>query len=249
MDLGSRVIKIVYMNGKGMRSMISYDTVEFYKSFGRLDGKNLRISFEKLGLATSLTGLTVTGYGRNTINIKDAEVISEIKAHTLGAVHQSGLHDFTLLDIGGQDTKVVHVVDGRMEDFVMNDKCAASSGRYIENMARVLGLNLSEISRYFHNPVKLSSTCAIFGESELVQRITEGADVAELAAGVNLSIVKRVLPLVGRYPEGPIIFSGGVANNKAIAAMIHVATDREIIPLPDPAFNGALGCAIYAKAG
>jgi len=143
MDLGSRVIKIVYVNETGGRSMISYDTVEFYRSFGKLDGKNLRISFEKLGLATSLTGLTVTGYGRNTVSIEDAEVISEIKAHTLGAVHQSGLHDFTLLDIGGQDTKVVSVVDGRMEDFVMNDKCAASSGRYIENMARVLGLACS----------------------------------------------------------------------------------------------------------
>ena len=247
MDLGSRVVKIVDLNQRGVRCKIGYDTVEFYRDFGRMEGRELAVSFEKLGLSPELTKLTVTGYGRNTVRVAGATRVTEVKAHTIGAVHQSGLRDFTLLDIGGQDTKVIKVKDGAMEDFTMNDKCAASSGRYIENMARVLGLSLSEISRHWRNPVQLSATCAIFGESELIQRITEGVPTEEIAAGVNLSIVKRVLPMLARFADGPIVFSGGVAKNKAVAALLAIGSGREIVPLPEPTFNGALGCALIAS--
>jgi len=244
MDLGSRVVKIVDYKDGGVRATVGYDTVEFYKDFGRMVGTELAVSFEKLGLSPELTRLTVTGYGRNTVRVQGARVISEVKAHTLGALHQTGLMEFTLLDIGGQDTKVVKVSGGQMEDFIMNDKCAASSGRYVENMARVLGMGLSDISRYIHNPAHLSATCAIFGESEIIQRITEGVPVEEIAAGVNLTIVKRVLPLLNRFPNGPVVFSGGVAKNRAVAALLSIQTGREVIQLPDPTFNGAIGCAL-----
>lgn len=247
MDLGSRVVKIIDIKDDGVRSMIGYDTVEFYKAFGKMEGKELAVAFEKLGLSPELLRLTVTGYGRNTVRVKGARSISEVKAHTLGAIHQTGLTDFTLLDIGGQDTKVISVKGARMEDFIMNDKCAASSGRYIENMCRILGMSLEDISACLKNPVNLSATCAIFGESEIVQKITEGVPYEEIAAGVNLTIVKRVLPMLARFPDGPIVFSGGVAKNKAVAALLKVATGRVVIPLSEPTFNGALGCALHSK--
>lgn len=246
MDLGSRVVKIIDYKDTGIRSMIGYDTVEFYRAFGKMEGKELAVAFEKLGLAPELAKLTVTGYGRNTVRVKGARVISEVKAHTLGAIHQSGLADFTLLDIGGQDTKVISVSGGMMKDFIMNDKCAASSGRYIENMARILSLPLSDISEHFRDPVELSATCAIFGESEIIQKITEGVPTEEIAAGVNLTIVKRVLPMLARFPDGPIVFSGGVAKNKAVALMLMAATGREVVPLSEPTFNGAIGCALHS---
>jgi (R)-2-hydroxyacyl-CoA dehydratese activating ATPase len=246
MDLGSRVVKIIDFRDDTVKSMIGYDTVEFYRSFGKMEGRELAVAFEKLGLAPELAKLTVTGYGRNTVRVKGARVISEVKAHTIGAVHQSGLTDFTLLDIGGQDTKVISVAGARMVDFTMNDKCAASSGRYVENMARILGLSLGDVSEHVRNPAELSATCAIFGESEIIQKITEGVPTSEIAAGVNLTIVKRVLPMLARFPNGPIVFSGGVAKNKAVAFMLMAATGRKVIPLSEPTFNGAIGCALYS---
>ena len=243
-DLGSRSVKVVGYADGGIVHQASYDTARFYREYGRMEDGLLMVSFERLGLPAHPERLTVTGYGRNTVRVKGALVISEVKAHTLGAVHQTGLREFTLLDIGGQDTKVVKVAGGRVDEFIMNDKCAASSGRYVENMAAVLGMTLDEVSRHSENPVSLSATCAIFGESELIQKIAEGVSASELAAAVNLSIVKRVLPMINRFQGGPIVFSGGVAKNSAITELLRRQTGREIIPLTDPSFNGALGCAL-----
>ncbi len=222
----------------------SFSTVDFYRDYGRMEGGELCVAFDRLGMHPEAGGLTVTGYGRNTVRVKGANVIPEVKAHALGAVMQTGLKDFTLLDIGGQDTKVIRVAGGMMEDFAMNDRCAASSGRYIENMAAILGMDLDEISRHHERPVKLSATCAIFGESEIIQKIAEGVPPEELAAGVNLTIVRRVLPMLNRFRGGPVLFSGGVARNGAVAKLLEEHSRREVIVLPDPAFNGAIGCAV-----
>ncbi|MGA2192707.1 MAG: acyl-CoA dehydratase activase [Nitrospirota bacterium] len=245
MDLGSREVKIVEMTDGLVVGRLSYDTARFYREFGRVSGGSLSVSFDALGFPGH-KNLVLTGYGRNTIRMDGAAVISEVKAHTLGAIHQTGLMDFTLLDIGGQDTKVMKVTSRRMEDFVMNDKCAASSGRYIENMARVLGMELSELSLYFQDPASLSATCAVFGESEIIHKMAEGVPQSELAAGVNLTIVKRTLPMLGRFPVGPIVFAGGVARSPAIARLLERHTGRSVITVPEPSYNGALGCALYA---
>jgi predicted CoA-substrate-specific enzyme activase len=246
MDLGSRQVKLVLVEDGVAILKKSFDTAAFYREYGRTGDGELSVELHKLGLLEDVP-LTVTGYGRNAVKVKGAEVISEVKAHALGAVFQTGLSGFVLLDIGGQDTKVVKVSGGRMEDFTMNDKCAASSGRYIENMANVLDMPLDEISRYSAHPVHLSATCAIFGESEIIQKMTEGKLPENIAAGINLTVVKRVLPMLARYPEGPIIFAGGVARNAAVAHLIKARTGRDLITVPDPLFNGAIGCAIFDK--
>ena len=241
-DLGSREVKLIALDGGRAARREAFDTARFYREYGSLVEGELAVSFDRLGIDPK--DLTVTGYGRNVLRIKGVTAISEVKAHTVGAVSQSGLADFTLLDIGGQDTKVIKVSRGRMEDFVMNDKCAASSGRYIENMAAVLGMGLDEVSLYHRDPAGLSATCAIFGESEIIQKMAEGVPSPELAAGVNLTIVKRVLPMLARFPDGPVVFSGGVARNGAVAALLRARTGRDVVVLPEPAFNGALGCAL-----
>ena len=192
--------------------------------------------------------LVSTGYGRNTLELAGGKVISELQAHVGGAVYQTGLQDFTLVDLGGQDSKIVQVRGGKMIDFATNDKCAASSGRYLENMAVILDLSTEELGQYADAPAELNSTCAVFGESELIGKIAEGVPVAELAAGVNASIVKRILPLLRPFAGEHLVFTGGVARNQAVRTLLASASGKKVIVPAEPQYNGAIGCCLEAEA-
>jgi predicted CoA-substrate-specific enzyme activase len=246
-DLGSRSVKIalVRRRGEGERSEIlrleSLDTIRFYREYGRKQGDKLVVNFEALGLPV-VERLVSTGYGRNTLELAGGEAIPELKAHVLGAIYQTGLMDFTLIDLGGQDSKIIQVRKGKMIDFLTNDKCAASSGRYLENMASVLDVTLEELGQYVDAPVELNSTCAVFGESELIGKIVEGFPLAELAAGVNATIVKRILPLLRSFAGEVLVFTGGVAHNHAVGKLLEAGTGRRIVIPQEPQYNGAIGC-------
>lgn len=249
-DLGSRAVKIALMgdnrDGRDLEvlRLESLDTIRFYREYGRKQGDKLVVNFAALGLP-AVDYLVSTGYGRNTLELAGGEAIPELKAHVLGAVCQTGLKDFTLVDLGGQDSKIIQVQKGRMTDFLTNDKCAASSGRYLENMAAILDLSLEELGRHLDAPVELNSTCAVFGESELIGKIVEGFPVTELAAGVNTTIVKRILPLLRSFPGQVIVFTGGVAFNQAVGKLLAAGTGRRILIPGEPQFNGAIGCCVY----
>ncbi|MBT0652275.1 acyl-CoA dehydratase activase [Geomobilimonas luticola] len=246
-DLGSRKAKFAVLEEDRVIRLADYDTITFYKRFGRLEGEELTLDLAGTGLfdAEELDAaiIRVTGYGRNSLGLKGAKVISEIRAHVAGAVLQTGRRDFTMLDMGGQDTKVAQVQSGRLTDFVMNDKCAASSGRYLENMAAVLEVSLEELSSHWEEPVKLDATCGIFGESELIGQILRGHPVSRLCAGVNMTLVRRVLPLLHRFPSPTIVLTGGVALNGALGKLLEQETGREVVVPPHPQHNGAIGCA------
>jgi len=248
-DLGSRSVKIALMQQKseGERLEIlrleSLDTIRFYREYGRKQGEKLVVDFEALGLPT-VERLVSTGYGRNTLELAGGEAIPELKAHVLGAIYQTGLKDFTLVDLGGQDSKIIQVRKGKMIDFLTNDKCAASSGRYLENMASILDVTLEELGQYSDAPVELNSTCAVFGESELIGKIVEGYSLAELAAGVNATIVKRILPLMRSFTGEVLVFTGGVAHNQAVGKLLETGTGRRIVIPKEPQFNGAIGCCV-----
>lgn len=251
-DLGSRSVKIAVMEagtddepGRIVR-LEKVDTIAFYRGYGRKQGDKLVVDFAGLGL-DAVEMLVSTGYGRNTLELAGGEAIPELKAHVLGAVYQTGLKDFTLIDLGGQDSKIIQVRRGRMQDFLTNDKCAASSGRYLENMAHVLGMSLEELGCHIEDPVELSSTCAVFGESELIGQIVEGRPLPQLAAGVNATIVRRVLPLLRNFPGETIVFTGGVAHNSAVRILLAQQTRREVMVPPEPQFNGAIGCCVYGQ--
>ena len=251
-DLGSRKAKFALVEGGAVVRLADYDTITFYKRFGRLVGDELSLDLAGSGIfdarELSKAAVVVTGYGRNTLNLKGALVISELRAHVAGAVRQTGLASFTLLDMGGQDTKVAQVEHGRLADFVMNDKCAASSGRYLENMAAVLEVSLEELSSHWEEPVKLDATCGIFGESELIGQILRGHPVARLCAGVNHTLVKRVLPMLRRYRSGQIVLTGGVALNKALAVLLERETGLPVVVPEHPQHNGAIGCAFWGTS-
>lgn len=247
-DLGSRNVKIVLAGDGDLKGFYTFDTIEFYRNYGRQEHDRLVVDFAGLGLPELNLGpgggdtLVTTGYGRNTVRIRGGDEIPEIKAHALGAVWQTGLGDFTLLDLGGQDSKVVLVRGGKVAGFQTNDKCAAGSGRYLENMAAVLGINVAELGTYSRDPVDLSSTCAIFGESEIIGKIIEGYPVQELAAGVNYSIFRRIKPLLLQMTGNVIVFTGGVAYNEALREILQKEMDIEVIVPEYPQYNGAIGC-------
>ncbi len=243
-DLGSRYVKMVIMRGNNIVDTKIMDTIRFYKEYGRLENGSLTVNFAAIGINIP-PSIVATGYGRNTVAISGATVLAELKAHTIGAAWQTGLTDFTLLDLGGQDSKVIKVRSARMVDFDTNDKCAASTGRYLENMAQVLGIQLTELSDYYQNPVELNTTCAIFGESELINKIVAGYSLPELAAGVNLSIFKRIKPMLTALKSDTIVFTGGVALGKAIKVFVEQELGVEVVVPQHPQLNGAIGCAVY----
>ncbi|MEA5114844.1 MAG: acyl-CoA dehydratase activase [Geobacteraceae bacterium] len=248
-DLGSRKVKFAMVSAGSVVRLETFDTISFYRNFGRMKGDDLTFDLAATGLFSAAeiaeSGIVATGYGRNTLHLKGVRVISEIRAHTAGALFQTGLRDFTLLDMGGQDTKVALIRDGSLKDFVMNDKCAASSGRYLENMAAVLEVGLDELSSHWENPVRLDATCGIFGESELIGQIVRGYPVARLCAGVNRTLVKRVVPMLRRFPSGQIVLTGGVARNGALVRLLEEEGYSVTVP-ENPQHNGAIGCAVIA---
>jgi predicted CoA-substrate-specific enzyme activase len=240
-DLGSRFVKLAEEEEPGKLELRLWDTVDFYTQFCREEEGRIFLKLERLEMSKS-KAVTVTGYGRNILTFSGTKVISELKAHTLGAVRQTGLNDFILLDIGGQDSKVIQVQGGRMRDFRTNDRCAACTGRYLENMARVLNLSLEQLSAHWENPVELSSTCAVFGESELIAKLAQGEKPEKLAAGVNYSIFKRFKPLLTEYKFKTLVLVGGVAFNKALRHILKERLNCEVIVPPYPQHNAALGC-------
>ena len=246
-DLGSRKAKFALLDNGAISRLADYDTVTFYKRFGRVDGDDLLLDLAGSGLFSeeelSAASVIVTGYGRNTLSMRGARVISEIRAHVSGAIMQTGLKNFILLDMGGQDTKVALVKEGRLADFVMNDKCAASSGRYLENMASILEVSLDELSSHWEEPVTLDATCGIFGESELIGQILRGYPVGRLCAGVNQTLVKRVMPMLKRFPGEKLVLTGGVALNKALVRLLEMETGMVVSVPTHPQHNGAIGCA------
>ncbi len=244
-DLGSRNVKLVIIEEDKVVFNKIYDTVSFYKQYGKSSSQGLTVDFALLGV-DPISKVVATGYGRNTLDIVGARIIPELKAHVVGAIWQTGIRDFTLLDLGGQDSKVVKVRKGKMVDFETNDKCAASTGRYLENMAQVLEISLEELSKYFMDPVELTSTCAIFGESELISKIVEGHSVPKMAAGINYSIFKRIKPMLVSLKSEIIIFTGGVAQGQALRQMITEEMGVKVIVPQYPQLNGAIGCAVEA---
>lgn len=244
-DLGSRFVKIAIKYENSKMEFKKFDTVQFYKNhISKIDG-NLKLNLDFLG-NFPINSIVATGYGRNVMEFANATIISEIKAHYKGALTQTDKESFTLIDIGGQDSKVISIKDGYIDDFVMNDKCAASTGRFIENTCNILSIPIDDFAKSINDPIKMNSTCAIFSESEVIGKIAEGISIESISAGVSESIARRFAPMVKKFRNNTIYASGGVSEIYAIRHFLAIILEREIIPLDNPQFNGAIGCLKYA---
>ena len=190
-----------------------------------------------------------TGYGRVRFTAADEDV-SEISCHARGA-HHLYTEARTVIDIGGQDSKVIRLTTtGKVADFAMNDKCAAGTGRFLEVMAATLGVaveEMGEISLRSTAPVAISSMCTVFAESEVISHISRGASREDIAAGLHEAIAARVLGMAGRVGViHLILLTGGVAHNRGLVAALEKRSGLPITVPPHPQFAGALGAAIIA---
>jgi len=191
-----------------------------------------------------------TGYGRVKIPFANKN-ISEISCHGKGAFWTDPSIR-TIVDIGGQDCKVIRVDDeGKLEDFTMNDKCAAGTGRFLEVMAKVLELNLEELGEVAlksKHPAKITAQCSVFAESEVVSLIGDGVEVEDIAAGIVQSIASRINSLINRVGlKRELTMTGGVAKNIGVIKALEDKLNLKIKKLSiDPQLMGALGAALFA---
>ena len=210
-------------------------------------------AIKKADLASieDLACIVGTGYGRLKVPFAK-ENISEITCHARGA-HWLGGTVRTVIDIGGQDCKVISVSsDGNVNDFVMNDKCAAGTGRFFEAMARVLGCGLEGLSHLplqATQPAKISNQCSVFAESEVITLVNEGVPLPDIVAGLNQSIAGRLASMVGRVGlVEQVALTGGCAKNLGLARALQDKLGVKVITLPsDPQIAGALGAALIAR--
>ena len=205
-----------------------------------------KMSFDDIDYCVS------TGYGREKIPFAQSS-ISEISCHGRGA-QWANPSVRTIIDIGGQDAKVIKVDKfGYMVDFVMNDKCAAGTGRFLEGMAKVLGVELEDLAALSSgaaSPVSLTKTCTVLSQFEVLYMLNDGIDRTNIAAGINRAMAERVSKLAKRVGirEG-VAITGGVAKNFAVVKSLSEVLGLEFVSLGevDPQIVGALGAALFAK--
>lgn len=220
--------------------------------------KVTRLALEKAGMwrdgfgfKTNFDYVISTGYGRHGVPFAN-KAVTEIICHAKGAYYLLPATR-TIIDIGGQDSKAIGLdKKGDVIDFVMNDKCAAGTGRFLEVMAQVLGVTIEElgpVALTSKNPCQISSTCTIFAESEMVSLRAEGKPREDLIAGIVRAVSSRVV-VMGRTVgfRRDIVFTGGVAKNIGVKEALEEEIQMEIIVPEEPQTMGALGAALLAKA-
>ena len=248
-DIGSATGKAVVMKDG---QIVSYAIIPSTTKPELTARRSMDEALEKAGLSSleDLDYVVGTGYGRLRVEFAN-ENVSEITCHARGAQWLCPSVR-TVVDIGGQDCKVMSVSEkGRVLEFVMNDKCAAGTGRFFEAMARVIDCSLEELSTMSLNsqkPAAISSQCSVFAESEVVALINEGSDLADIVAGLNHSVAGRLSGMVGRVGMAEdIALTGGCAKNVGLATALEQRLKVQVKRLPmDPQIAGAIGAALIA---
>jgi predicted CoA-substrate-specific enzyme activase len=204
------------------------------------------------GLDTSsISKIVSTGYGRNSVKFSD-KTFTEIMAHAAGAYFLNSKIR-TIIDIGGQDSKAMALDErGKVKNFVMNDKCAAGTGRFLEVMARALEVNLDEfgaMSLQSKLPSRISSLCTVFAESEVISLIARGEKRQDIIAGIHESIAARVSSMLARVGVSvPMMITGGVARNAGVVDALTRKLGVKIAVSSYAQVNGAIGAAVLASS-
>jgi len=247
-DLGSTMTKVVIIdNDEEIRARVINHTGAEHR---RLANKVMEEALEQGGMAfEELTYVIATGYGRMTIPFADRN-ISELTCHARGVYHYfPGVS--LAIDIGGQDAKGLKIKEGKLIDFVMSDKCAAGTGRFLEIIAAALGHkveDLGSISSRATGKVTISKTCTVFARQEVVTRLSEGASLEDIVVGIHDAIAGRVASMVARLKEGPnVLFTGGVAKNIGVVRALERNLGCEVFVPDEPLLSGAIGAALLGK--
>lgn len=249
-DVGSLSTETVIVDTAG--EILGYAMVPTAANSTEAGEASLTQALSKAGVRRNhIKTLIATGYGRVSIPFAD-KVVTEISCHAKGA--WSLFPDTqTVIDIGGQDSKVIRVgKGGKVLDFTMNDKCAAGTGRFLEVMAAKLGVTLDDLgplSEQSREEAEISSVCTVFAESEVVSLVARNHPKEEIIRGLHRSITNRVISMVRSVGvrEG-VTMTGGVAKNRGVVALLQERLGKGIHVPKEPQFVGALGAALLASA-
>lgn len=247
-DAGSRTIKVVLWDSE-KSAVLNFGAIDQGIEQRRLARELVdRLSNTSGTGRLQITRTVATGYGRNLIDFADAN-ITEITCHATGVAHVAP-STRTIIEIGGQDNKVIRLDErGTVRDFDMNDRCAAGTGRFLEVVATRLGVPLDELGALVQKsrrPASISSMCAVFAETEIVGLLAGGRHPADIVAGVQAAISRRVGAMAGRNLATPICFTGGVALVPGMAQALEKALGHPVGLAPQPLLTGALGAALLA---
>jgi predicted CoA-substrate-specific enzyme activase len=240
LDVGSRTIKLVTFDTAPRDSLI----IE--------TGVNPLIRCQNLLSGKDFERLVVTGYGRHLVApILGAEIVTEIKAFAVGARY-SYPDCHTVIDIGGQDSKVILLSDkGEVQKFEMNDRCAAGTGKFLEVMAHTLEVGIAEIGGLALNSkkkIQINSLCTVFAESEVVSLIAKGEEASAIAMALHEAIATRIVSMVRRTGiKEKVVFAGGASLNKCLSSLLQQKLGTELVIPDSPQIIGALGAALLAR--
>lgn len=247
-DLGSLCTKTVIADLEG--KIISYSIIRSGALYSGAGEKSFVLALEKAGLKPEeIDYIVSTGYGRARIPFSHTQV-TEITCHAWGI--RSIFPDIgTIIDIGGQDSKVIYLnKEGQVVNFVMNDKCAAGTGRFLEVMASALELTLEEMGeiwRYSTKQVDVSSICTVFAETEVISLLALGHDRADIVAAIFNAIARRIAGLVGQLGiRERVAMTGGVAKNKGVVDALERRLRTKLLIPEEPQLIEALGAARIA---
>jgi predicted CoA-substrate-specific enzyme activase len=251
-DIGSVASKAVIINPR--EEILAFSLIPTSYDRQQSGAEVLKLALDKIQKsAEDIEYIVSTGYGRRAFTSSD-KVLPEIICHARGTKSLFPAVR-TIIDIGGQDSKVMQLdEEGMVTRFEMNDKCAAGTGRFLEVLTeRILNLPVEELgplSLKSKNPFALSSICTVFAESEIISLLSEHRAKEDIAYGINRAIAKRVIAMgVGGQIsfEEPVVFSGGVAKNIGVVKAIEEELGKKVITPKEPQITAALGAAIFAK--
>ena len=244
-DIGSTAAKTIVFDGaKVVASFILPTGWSSKETAARIEEQLGSLGFE---VESADTRVIATGYGRISVDYAD-KVLTEITCHGKGGAYLMA-GDCVIIDVGGQDTKIITVEKGSVARFLMNDKCSAGTGKFIEIMANRMGVDIGELFTLAEagTPIPISSMCTVFAESEVISQIGAGKTKEDIAAGVVESVVSRVALLASRHdsPE-KCILTGGLSINPYFAARLAKKLGQEVITHQMGIYAGALGAALLA---
>jgi len=244
-DIGSTSCKVVVFENKKIIEKMLHPT-----GWSSLETANLIHEKLKLMGVNSLNSKVVaTGYGRVSVPYADKSV-TEISCHGKGAAFIFG-RDGTVIDIGGQDTKVISIENGMVKDFIMNDKCSAGTGKFIEIMANRLGVTIKQLSDLAKSggDTTISSMCTVFAESEVISLIGQGVPKENIAYAVLNSVGSKVSSLCQKHSKGDKYFlTGGLCENQAVIEFLSNKLNAEVISSTVGRYAGAIGAALIAAS-
>jgi predicted CoA-substrate-specific enzyme activase len=249
LDLGSTAIKAVFADRDEIVWRGQTPTRPGQESVSR---SLIESGLKSLGLTEdAVAGIAVTGYGKKLFGRADV-LVDEISANAAGLFRLNGGRAGTIVNIGGQDMKVIFLdARGRVADFRMNDKCAAGTGRFFELAARILDTPLEdfgESSRRAEKDLELNSTCAVFAESEIISLLAQGMPKDEIIKALHASIARRAFALIGKDLGGPVWLDGGPARNPGLVDALEDTLLIEVNVLPHPQYTVACGALILQES-